>query len=179
VDAGLSDLVEQRRDTGVMKDKKFISYLFEVAWILPSVAIPVSMMVAILVTAFAVGVRVPTSAGRVSISAVVAGTDSTFSQTGLREIAPGRYEAIMLAQTFMFVPNTIEIPAGSKVTFVMTSKDVIHGFKIEGVPVNVMVIPGQVSRVTATFDRPGEYLMVCHEYCGAGHHVMFGKVIVN
>ncbi|RMD74777.1 MAG: cytochrome C oxidase subunit II, partial [Chloroflexi bacterium] len=31
-----------------MKDKKFISYLFEVAWILPSVAIPVSMLVAIL-----------------------------------------------------------------------------------------------------------------------------------
>jgi cytochrome c oxidase subunit 2 len=42
-----------------------------------------------------------------------------------------------------------------------------------------MVIPGQVSRVTATFDKPGEYLIVCHEYCGAGHHVMFGKVIVN
>ncbi len=162
-----------------MKDKKFVSYLFEVAWILPSVAIPVSMMVAILVTAFAVGVRVPTSAGRVNVSAVVAGADATFSQTGLREIAPGRYEAIMLAQTFMYTPNTIEIPAGSKVTFVLTSKDVIHGFKIEGVPVNVMVIPGQVSRVTATFDKPGEYLIVCHEYCGAGHHVMFGKVIVN
>ena len=79
----------------------------------------------------------------------------------------------------MFTPNTIEIPAGSKVTFILTSKDVIHGFKIEGAPVNVMVIPGQVSRVTATFDKPGEYLIVCHEYCGAGHHVMFGKVIVN
>lgn len=162
-----------------MKDKKFISYLFEVAWILPSVAIPVSMLVAILVTAFAVGVRVPTTAGRVSVSAVAAGTDATFSQPGLREIAPGRYEAILTAQTFMFTPNTLEIPAGAKVTFILTSKDVIHGFRIEGVPINVMVIPGQISRVTATFDRPGEYLFVCHEYCGAGHHVMAGKIIVN
>lgn len=161
-----------------MKDKKFISYLFEVAWILPSVAIPVSMLVAILITAFAVGVRVPTTAGRVSVSAVAAGADATFSQTGLREIAPGRYEAIITAQTFMFTPNKIEVPAGSKVTFILTSKDVIHGFKIEGAPINVMIIPGQVSRVTATFDKPGEYLIVCHEYCGAGHHVMHGTIVV-
>lgn len=42
-----------------------------------------------------------------------------------------------------------------------------------------MVIPGQVSRVTVTFEEPGEYPYVCNEYCGVGHHTMSGKVIVE
>ena len=162
-----------------MKDQKFVGYLFEVAWILPSVAIPLAMMVAIILTAFAVGVRVPGAAGRVDPIQVMKGEDPTFAEPGLRELAPKRYEAVIVAQTFQFTPNQIEIPAGSKVTFILTSKDVIHGFKIDGAPINTMIVPGQISRVTATFDTPGEYLVLCHEYCGAGHHVMYGKVIVT
>ena len=73
----------------------------------------------------------------------------------------------------------ITVPAGSRVTFELTSRDVVHGFKIDDTPINVMVVPGQISKVTTTFDEPGEYLIVCHEYCGGGHHAMFGKVIVE
>jgi len=36
-----------------------------------------------------------------------------------------------------------------------------------------------VSELTITFHRPGEYLMVCHEYCGVLHHEMQGVVIVE
>jgi cytochrome c oxidase subunit 2 len=162
-----------------MKDQKFIGYLFEVAWILPSVAIPLAMLVAIVLTAFAVGIRVPTAAGRVDPIAVMKGEDATFAEPGLRELAPQRYEAVIVAQTFQFTPNEITVPAGSRVTFILTSKDVIHGFRIEGVPINSMIVPGQISRVSATFDEPGEYLVLCHEYCGAGHHVMYGKVVVT
>ena len=35
-----------------------------------------------------------------------------------------------------------------------------------------MVIPGYVSEFTTVFERPGEYLIVCNEYCGLSHHVM-------
>jgi cytochrome c oxidase subunit 2 len=47
-----------------------------------------------------------------------------------------------------------------------------------------MVIPGQITRVTQTFDEPGEYKFVCHEFCGlaneqVGHHSMFGRVVVE
>ena len=42
-----------------------------------------------------------------------------------------------------------------------------------------MLIPGQVTRTVYTFREPGEYLLLCHEYCGLGHHVMSGKVIVE
>jgi cytochrome c oxidase subunit 2 len=30
-----------------------------------------------------------------------------------------------------------------------------------------------------TFDKPGEYLFICHEYCGLAHQTMAGKVIVE
>ena len=160
-----------------MKDNKYLGYLFEVAWILPSVAIPISTLVAIILTAFAVGIRVPGVAGRIDPQAV--SQTAPFDEPGVRELAPGRYEVTVVAQVFQFTPNEITVPAGSRVTFELTSRDVVHGFKIDDTPINVMVVPGQISKVTTTFYEPGEYLIVCHEYCGAGHHAMFGKVIVE
>lgn len=63
-------------------------------------------------------------------------------------------------------------------TFTLASPDVIHGLVLTGTNSNVMV-PGQISQVTARFDRPGEYLWVCHEYRGFGHHQMYGKVVAR
>lgn len=160
-----------------MRTSKYIGYIFEVAWILPSVAIPIAVLVAVILTAFAVGIRVPDVAGRIEPQAIA--QTAPFNEPGLKELAPGNYEAVMVAQVFLFTPNEIRVPAGSKVTFVLTSRDVIHGFKIVGTPINMMVVPGQISKLTHTFDTPGEYLIVCHEYCGAGHHVMSAKVIVE
>jgi len=65
------------------------------------------------------------------------------------------------------------------VTFYLASPDVQHGFVIERTNINVMVIPGHVSKITARFDEPGVYRFLCHEYCGVGHHLMFGKVVVE
>jgi len=45
-------------------------YLYELAWILPSIAIPVGMLVALVVTAFGVGIHLPGDAGRVDVTKV-------------------------------------------------------------------------------------------------------------
>lgn len=102
-----------------------------------------------------------------------------FDNPGLREIEPGRYEAVMLGIAWVFQPNEVRIPAGSEVTFILTSTDVIHGFNIEGTTVNGMLVPGQITRITHTFRTPGEHLIICHEYCGIQHHTMYGRVIVE
>ncbi len=42
-----------------------------------------------------------------------------------------------------------------------------------------MVTPGWVSTVAHTFKKPGKYLLVCNEYCGAGHQLMAGEIVVT
>lgn len=152
-------------------------YLYELAWILPSIAIPVGMLVALTVAAFGVGIHLPGDAGRLDPTKVA--TTAPFDQPGLVELGPGRYEARMVAGIWSFTPNEIRVPAGSVITFVVTSRDIVHGLMIHKANVNVMLLPGQVARVTARFDTPGEYHMVCHEYCGVAHHTMWGKVVVQ
>ncbi len=102
-----------------------------------------------------------------------------FDRPGVRRIGPNAYEAVMLGQAWSFIPPEIRVPAGAEITFIATSADVIHGFNVEGTRLNLMLIPGQVTRFTYRFDEPAEYTLICHEYCGLGHHTMFGKVIVE
>jgi len=152
-------------------------YLYELAWILPSFAIPVGMLVALVVTAFGAGVHLPGVEGRIDPRRVA--ETAPFDKPGVVEIAPGQYEVRMTAQIWSFAPNEIRVPAGSTVHFWATSKDVVHGLLIPRVNVNVMVLPGQIAHAQARFDRPGEYPIICHEYCGIAHHTMAGKVIVE
>ena len=80
---------------------------------------------------------------------------------------------------FFFDPDEIVVPVGKPVTFRITSPDVIHGILVAGTNTNAMVIPGYVTEFTISFPRAGEYLMMCHEYCGILHHEMQGLVIVE
>lgn len=158
--------------------------IFELAWILPSIALPVAMLVAIVITAFGMQVHVPTNVGVVNAATV----DQTppFDKPGLTQIAPGRYQLVLVARTWSFNPDpnvqtppTFKVPVGSQVDIVATSRDVIHGLYFNGADVNLMLIPGRIGRLTASFSKPGEYLFVCHEYCGVGHQTMYGKIVVE
>jgi len=152
-------------------------YLYELAWILPSVAIPVGMLVALLVTAFGVHIHLPGVVGRVNPNRVQ--STPPFDRPGLVQLGPGRYEVYMVARTWSFDPAEIRVPPGSEVTFVITSPDVVHGFFIPRTATNVMVLPGQIARITAHFEKPGVYPFLCHEYCGLLHHLMAGQVLVE
>jgi cytochrome c oxidase subunit II len=152
-------------------------YLYELAWILPSIAIPIGMLAALTVTAFGAGIHLPSMAGRVT-PALVAQT-APFDAPGVKQTGPGRYEVVLTSQIWAFAPNEIRVPAGSTVTFIATSKDVVHGLFIPGAHVNAMLLPGQITRVSARFEKPGEYPLLCHEYCGIAHHTMWARVIVE
>src|SRR3989441_12683444 len=99
-------------------------YLYELAWMLPSVALPVGMLAALAVTAFGAHIGLPGEAGRVDPAAVM--QTAPFNQPGVVEVAPGRYEAHLIAGIWFFSPPEIRVPEGSEVTFVATSQDVIH-----------------------------------------------------
>lgn len=102
-----------------------------------------------------------------------------FDHPGLRKVGEHAYEAYYVAHVFAFEPQTISVPAGSKVTFFVTSTDVEHGFYIPKTDVNTMVTPGWVSSVSHTFTKPGKFLLACHEYCGIAHHLMAGSIEIK
>lgn len=89
------------------------------------------------------------------------------------------YVVYSKAMAYSYMPSEMKVKAGVPVTFYITSPDVQHGFNIEGTNVNVQVLPGEVARVIYTFDKAGEYRIICNEYCGLGHQNMFGKVLVE
>lgn len=84
----------------------------------------------------------------------------------------------VLAQQYAFVPACIVVPANTPVTLRITSPDVVHGFLIVGTNVNSMVVPGYVAELRTRFDRAGEHVMPCHEYCSVGHEGMWARVKV-
>ncbi len=136
----------------------------------------------VLVSSFAFGFQVPAPVERVDPRLVATPGQSPWGDPvdeRIHELAPNKYEVYILAQAWNFQPGKIVVPVGSTVTFYLTSKDVQHGFRLDNTNVSMMVLPGEVSRLTATFDEPGEYNFVCHEYCGVGHHTMFGQLIVE
>ncbi|XID95672.1 cytochrome c oxidase subunit II [Paenibacillaceae bacterium WGS1546] len=102
-----------------------------------------------------------------------------FDKPQLTKIGENTYKAVMVAYAFGYDPEPMEVPAGSTVHFEITSSDVVHGFQIPGTNVNVMVTPGEVSHVSHTFDQPGEYLILCNEYCGIAHEMMKTTLVVK
>ncbi|CDK40757.1 Cytochrome c oxidase (B(O/a)3-type) chain II [Halorubrum sp. DM2] len=104
--------------------------------------------------------------------------DERFSEPRVEQIGENEYAAYVVARQYGFQPDPIVVPENSTVTFYVTSADVTHGFEVAGTNANTMVIPGEVSEITVETDDPAEYGIVCNEYCGAGHHVMEGKVNV-
>jgi len=105
--------------------------------------------------------------------------DREFGKPGVTVREDGSAVVVVVAQLFSFSPDPIEVPLGKPVTFRLTSADVIHGFEIVGTNANAMVVPGYVSQFTVTFERAGEYVIACNEFCGVGHHMMTGKVVVK
>lgn len=104
-------------------------------------------------------------------------TDARFRPQGVTMDAGGHLHARLVGMTFAWLPAETTLPAATPVTFHVTSIDVIHGFEIVRTNGQSMAIPGYVSQFTTQFEA-GEYLIVCNEYCGVGHHLMSAKLHV-
>lgn len=157
---------------------------YEGAWMRISAAVIVIFVVALAIAGFGQGFQVPGQYARITPEELL-DPSNPFYEAGLRELAPGKYEAYVVAQMWNFRPAEIRVPAGAEITFYVTAADVQHGFKLSDTNINMMALPGQVGAFTATFDEPGVYHYICHEYCGyvagssIGHQTMYGTLIVE
>lgn len=102
-----------------------------------------------------------------------------FNKPGLKKIGDNEYEAVMTLEAFKFEPQKLEVPKGAKVTFKLTSKDVVHGINIPNTNVNTMVVPGHIQTITQTFKKSDRFIMICNEYCGTGHDTMSMQIVVK
>mgnify|MGYP001617037147 CR=1 FL=1 len=165
-----------------MSAKNMHINVYERNWMIFSAIMLVLFATAVSVAAFGMGIQVPAPEQRVDPRTVATDPNSPWSNPGLREVSPGRYDAYILAHAipnWEYLPKEITVPVGSRVSFYVTSSDVQHGFNIQNTNANFMVLPGQVSKLTITFKNPGTYNFICPEYCGVGHGVMYGAIIVT
>lgn len=150
---------------------------YERWWLTFGLAMLVVFLATIGFAAFADNINPPT--GLQAVDPAKVAQTPPFDKPGLRKLPDGSYEMYYVAHVFAFDPSTVTVPVGSRVTFYVTSTDVVHGFFIPRTDINMMVVPGWVSTQTHIFSRAGEYLLICHEYCGIGHQDMFAKIEVR
>ena len=91
--------------------------------------------------------------------------------------APG--EVGIQASKFEFTPDTVKAKRGQPVTFVLTSIDRIHGFKMPDFGIRTDIVPDQETRVTITPEKAGTFAFFCDIFCGDGHEDMAGTLVVE
>jgi hypothetical protein len=85
-----------------------------------------------------------------------------------------------MAEDGGWVPDSIKAEAGKPLHLRLTSDDVVHGFAVGQMEMeSVDVLPGKISEVTLTFDKPGTYTFYCTRWCGVNHWRMRGTIEVG
>lgn len=152
---------------------------FEKIWLIIGTGSLVLFLAILGVSAVHAG-HTPAASGIETIHPDHVRDDSRFSEPGLYESDSDDYDydLYMVASAFMYEPGDIEIPQGSRVNIQVATTDVIHGFQVAGTNINMMVEPGLVSTYEANFNKTGEFLIICNEYCGVGHADMTSTITV-
>ncbi|MFN8525840.1 MAG: cytochrome c oxidase subunit II [Chloroflexota bacterium] len=93
---------------------------------------------------------------------------------------PPGTDVYLEASSFAWRP-IVTLKKGQTYRFLMSSRDVQHGFSlISGErSLNYQILPGYVTSVHLTPEKADTYPLVCNEFCGLGHHLMAGRIIVT
>jgi cytochrome c oxidase subunit 2 len=88
------------------------------------------------------------------------------------------HEVSMAARKFEFEPAALVVSAGEVVRLTIHSDDVVHGFAIPQMHIDVR-IPEGGEAVTIEFvaPAPGQYDIICSKFCGHGHGDMKAVLI--
>jgi cytochrome c oxidase subunit II len=90
---------------------------------------------------------------------------------------PAGSDIYLQAQMWAWMP-VLKLHEGAEYTLHLSSLDVNHGFSLFPLNVNFQVVPGYDYGLRVRPDTSGEFSILCNEFCGIGHHLMTGKVIV-
>ena len=82
------------------------------------------------------------------------------------------------ANQFAFRP-VLQLQQGETYRLLVSSTDVQHGLSLQPTNLNFQVLPGYLYVIRITPDETGEFPIICNEYCGLGHHLMTGLIVVD
>ena len=84
----------------------------------------------------------------------------------------------IMGRNYQWQP-VLKLQKGAEYRLHLSSADWQHGFSLLPMNMSLMALPGYdyVARITP--NQSGEYIIICNEFCGAGHHMMSGKIVVN
>lgn len=108
------------------------------------------------------------------IAAYQVGTDNGFPVVA----PPPGSDVYLMASMWAWTP-VLQLETGVEYTLHLSAIDVNHGFSLLPLNVNIQVVPGYDYGIRVTPTESGDFRIVCNEFCGIGHHIMVGKVIVT
>lgn len=147
-------------------------------WINISLLIIALMVSIITIDAFFHGVNPPSKVETIDSARLHLSKEFAESNLGVQLNEKGAIVIRMVAGRYSFFPKHIAVPAETRLTFRWVSMDVLHGVHIPMTNMSTMIVPGYVAEITTSFPKPGEYPVLCNEYCGLGHNHMWSNISV-
>jgi len=147
-------------------------------WISISLMV-IGLLVGIIIfDAFLHGVNPPSKVETIDSVSLHLNKEFAEDNLGVQVDEKGGIIVRMVAGRYSFFPKHIDVPAETKLTFRWVSMDVLHGVHIPMTNMSTMIVPGYVAEITTSFPKPGEYPVLCNEYCGLGHNHMWSNISV-
>jgi len=111
-----------------------------------------------------------------------AGPDGVFGRQDMNLVASDNVFGVDPTDTHgkddVQVLNEIHVPVDKPVIIYLSSKDVIHSFKLLAMRVTQDAIPGLRIPFSFTPNKIGRYQIECAQLCGSGHAAMAGGFVV-
>ncbi len=109
------------------------------------------------------------------------GQDGTFGRQDMKLIAMDNVFGVdtndVAGKDDIQLINDIHVPVNKPVIIYLSSKDVIHSFKLLAMRTTQDAIPGLRIPLTFTPNKIGRYQVECAQLCGAGHSGMTGGFV--
>ncbi|MCC6807462.1 MAG: cytochrome c oxidase subunit II [Deltaproteobacteria bacterium] len=98
---------------------------------------------------------------------------------GITVVAPAPGTDIYLqAQMWRWYP-VLKLKKDQTYRLHVSSLDLQHSLSLQPMNMNFQILPGYDHVLTVTPTMAGEYSIICNEFCGIGHHMMVGRIIVE
>lgn len=91
---------------------------------------------------------------------------------------PPGADVYLLGKMWQWYP-ILKLKKGVEYTLHLSSIDLNHGFSLFPVNLNFQVVPGYDYGLKIVPNKAGDFRIICNEFCGIGHHLMIGKVLVE